>query len=482
MLESSLLKQVFPKNTKEEYLIRSAAMTLDISQEPQILESCKTVELDSPATALDTTEESNLLQENELFGMDKGQKFPDGGRKAYTVVLGANLGLMATFAIMNSMGVVESYIMSHQLAELPTSTVGWVFGVYTFMTYAGGIVGGPIFDALGVKYPLVAGAILQCGGIFATANAKTVWQFVLGYGVMAGLGTALLMPSVIGVVSHWFLKRRGLALGMAQMGGSAGGIVFPLMFRSLFPKIGYAWSMRVFAFISVVLLLCCFLLVRDRNDEINEKFSGKSVWERVKASIDFSGFKDPRYRWLTCSLFFNEFSLMINYTYLPSYATSRGFSDSTGYLTLVALNAAGMIGRSIPAHFSDRIGRFNTITVAALMIAISNWAIWLPFGSNIYGLYVFCGIFGASAATTLSLTAICTGQISRVEDFGKRFGTAYFFVAFGNLIVLPIGGAIIGNGSRNGYNHMVLFACCMSTLTFVCFLATRFTVSRGLIV
>ena len=89
-------------------------------------------------------------------------------------------------------------------------------------------------------------------------------------------------------------------IGISYTGGGLGGVIYPLMCRSLFSKIGYGWTMRIGAFIS---LFCCgigWLLVSDRheefspdlekkkkkiNQEITTTSSNNSVIDRVEMNL-----------------------------------------------------------------------------------------------------------------------------------------------------------------------------------------------------
>lgn len=59
--------------------------------------------------------------------------YPEGGRRAWLVVGGAFSGMMAAFGVVNSMGVFQAYLVTHQLAGYSEGAVGWIFGVHVFL-------------------------------------------------------------------------------------------------------------------------------------------------------------------------------------------------------------------------------------------------------------------------------------------------------------------------------------------------------------
>lgn len=193
-----------------------------------------------------------------------GEFYPEGGTRAWLVVLGSFSGMVAALGIMNTIGVYESYLARHQLASYSTSSIGWILSIYVFLAFGAGLVIGPIFDVHGPRWLLFAGSLLIILATFLLGVCTAYWHFILVFGILAGLGTALIFTPTIAAVGHFFYEKRGNATGVAAMGGAIGGIVFPLMLQNLFPKVGWGWATRIQGFVFVVLLVLANLLVRSR--------------------------------------------------------------------------------------------------------------------------------------------------------------------------------------------------------------------------
>lgn len=193
-----------------------------------------------------------------------GEFYPEGGTRAWLVVLGSFSGMVAALGIMNTIGVYESYLARHQLASYSAASIGWILSIYVFLAFGAGLVIGPIFDVHGPRWLLFAGSILIILATFLLGVCTQYWHFILVFGVLAGVGTALIFTPTIAAVGHFFYEKRGNATGVAAMGGAIGGIVFPLMLQDLFPKVGWGWATRIQGFVFVVLLVLANLLVRSR--------------------------------------------------------------------------------------------------------------------------------------------------------------------------------------------------------------------------
>lgn len=417
--------------------------------------------------------ESTISEESAVSQHDiKGQEvdnYPEGGLRAYLVVLGGFFGITVVFGLMNTVGVIQAHISEHVLAKDSTSAVGWIFSVYYFFSFFGGIYAGPIFDYTGSTIPMYVGTLFQVASLFATASCTTVWQFVLAFGIVGGIGSSFLMNCCIASISHYFFKKRATALGICGIGGSLGGVVWPLLFRALLPKLGFEWSMRIFAFISLFLLGGGCLLVKNR---IIKDREGKSGFSLIKDSFVLGSLvKNKTFLLLALSVVLCEFSLVLVTSYTASFAMKNGYTESQAFMVSIILNAVGMPGRYLPNYLADRYGSLNVMSICVGVCSFLILVMWLPFGSNLNCMYAFAALYGFFASSTMSLTPVCAGLVGKTEDFGKQYGTVYFLVAFGNLVSLPIGGAIIGNGS--GYSNLIVFCGVIEAIAAALWVFTR---------
>lgn len=405
----------------------------------------------------DVAKDTPVAEDNEF---DEEGEFPDGGFQAWLAVLGAFLGLVPVFGIMNSIGAIESYISKHQLKDISSSSVSWIFSLYLSISFLSCILSGGYFDRGGSTRPMITGTVIYVGGFFAMANCEKMYQFVLAFSVLSGTGTGVLMTPLVSVVATWFHKRRGIACSMATMGGSVGGIAFPIMLRKLYSEVGFPWAIRVMAFISLGCLSFALKFAREREKPVVEPFHStrEMIQWYASSALNWRYFLDTKFLFAALAAALAESSLTASATYLTSYSLARGNSQSVSYSLITANNALGILGRYVPAYLADRcLGRFNVAIVTISLAALCNFVLWLPFGGHIRLLWAYVCLYGFATGSILSLNPVCIGQISSTQDFGKRYSTACFLEAIITLPVLPIGGAIIGKGSVSGYNKFIVF-------------------------
>ena len=415
---------------------------------------------------------SGQLSPNNLTELDAqdlnpqdDHSYPEGGLQAWLVVFGGWCGMFASFGIANTLGSLEAYISENQLSTYNPSQIGWIFSLWTFLTFFGGIYIGPLFDVYGPRWLLIPGSICIVLSMFILGICTQYWHFILNFSILGGLGTSLIFTPSVASVGHWFLHRRGNATGIAATGGAFGGIVFPLLLQSLIPKVGFGWATRIMAFIILFLCLISNALVRSRLPK-------SSI--RRSPHPDARILAQPAFAWTVFAVFLLEWALFIPLTYITSYALHKQYSVAFSYQILPILNVGSVFGRWLPGFYSDIIGRYNTTLIFVILTIISVFVIWLPFGAYTAGLVVFVLLFGFASGSNISLTPVCIGQLCETKDYGRYYATCYSIVSLGCLTGIPIVGAILERCGGNYWGLIVWTGTCYAGS----FMA--FAVARGL--
>ncbi|KAK9458666.1 major facilitator superfamily domain-containing protein [Lipomyces oligophaga] len=401
---------------------------------------------------------------------DDDHLYPDGGKEAWVVVFGSFCAMFASFGIWNSMGVFQAWLVENSLQNYSEGTVSWIFSVYTFLFFLGGVQVGPIFDKYGVRALVTAGTLGFGIALMMFSLSKEYYQFFLSYAILGGISCSLIFTPSVAVIGQWFDKRRGIATGIATTGGSFGGIIFPLMLRSLVPKIGFAWSVRIVGFFELFFGLLSVFCLKSRI----RGGAGSS------AMIDLKAFLDVKFATLAVGNFMIELALQIPPTYFITYAVSKGMERYFCYALIAIMNASSVFGRFLPGYGADRFGVFNMVIVTLFLCAAFNLGIWVPIahldGRSMGGAIVYMVLFGFSSGSGISLTPVCFSKTCKIEDYGKRYGTAYSLAAVASLIGIPIAGAIL---DRMDGNYAGLAAFCGASYLVGTIL---FAISRGLYV
>jgi MFS family permease len=288
---------------------------------------------------------------------------------------------------------------------------------------------------------------------------------------MGGLGGALLNSPAYGAIAHFFNVRRGLATGVASTAGGVGGVVFPVLLRSLLPNLGFAWSCRVLALIMLGLAVPSNLFIRTRLTPAKGRDGRpkvQSVWP------DFTVFRDARFAFASIGIFFMEWGLFVPLTFIVSFAAAHGQDATESYLLLSYLNAGSVLGRVLPGFLADRFGRFNVIIVTIALCVVTVLALWLPAGTSKALLIVYSVLFGIASGSNLGLVPVCLGQLCDHRRYGRLYSTAMMVASFGTLSSVPIGGALLDSASgEDGWRNLIIFSGIAYFVALVCYGTAR---------
>ncbi|KAK1486758.1 riboflavin transporter MCH5 [Colletotrichum tamarilloi] len=366
-------------------------------------------------------------------------------KSAWVCVLGSFLFLMPSFGFMQSSGAVQSFLLENQLRDYSARDVGWITGVYSFLTMLLGIQAGPLIDVYGPKFlgPLATGLLVLM--FFVLAECAKIWQFILCLGVLGGIGNAIATTVGIAVIGKLFNRRKGLALGIALSGSSTGGMIFPLVLRQIFPLWGWAWSMRAVGFLTVLILssgIACLLPFERLHAMIaSDRVSTKR--SRKMAVMGFSAFHSLPFSLICGAIALLEFVIFGATAILPTLVALSGLPIEHGFNMLAILNGVSSLGRILPGVVGDRLGHYNVLL------------------TRIEALYAFSALWGFGTGSFLSLAPACVAKTCELKDYGRYYGTMNFVISFSLLLTVPIGGQMLqtlGPTALSGLYLAVVFA------------------------
>ncbi|KKY25506.1 putative monocarboxylate permease-like protein [Phaeomoniella chlamydospora] len=393
--------------------------------------------------------------------LDDQVTFPDGGTRAWLVAFG-NAGVMfCTLGYVNSWGVYQAYYESHQLSDKSSSAISWIGSLQVFFVFAGGLVGGPLFDRYGAK--IIRPAILvYVFAIMMTSLCKEYWQFMLAQGLLGGIANGMTMSPAMASTPQYFDKKRGAAMGIAIAGSSLGGVVLPIvMGKMLYSSLGFGWSVRVIGFIFLAVLGFSGAVIRARLPPRDSRY------------LLPSAFKEPLYDTLIVATFFMVLGLFIPIFFLPTYAESYGMSSHLASYLVAILNAASLPGRVLPGILSDKFGRLNMLAAAGVSSGILIFC-WQKVTTNA-SIIVFAALFGFCSGAIVSGVSVGFASCPRSpQDIGTYMGMGLSIGAVAALIGPPINGALVNH--YHGFEQVSYFSGALTLFgSFVAFFAKAAT-------
>ncbi|KAI5300441.1 hypothetical protein KEM55_007327 [Ascosphaera atra] len=367
--------------------------------------------------------------------------FPEGGLDAWLCVLGGFLAMFCSFGWINCMGVFQDYYETHQLKDLPSTTISWISSVESCMMFFVGPFCGQFFDHHGPRLLLLVGTFMHVFGLMMASLSSKLYQFILAQAICSGIGAGLLFWPVMTSLLTWFLRRRALAVGIATAGSGLGGVCLPIAVERMIPEIGYPWTMRTCGFIILALCIVVNLSVKSRLPPRKQKFDPLAY---------IKPFKERTFFFTALGILIFGFALFIPFNYIILFGRKVGMSNHLAQYLPSILNSASIFGRVLAGALADRVGRYNTMFVVCILCGIWTLAMWIPASGNALTI-VFALFYGFTSGAFVSLPAALVGQISHVKEIGVRTGSLFVAMSIGALTGNPIGGALIDDPLSSSY-------------------------------
>ncbi|KAI9492078.1 major facilitator superfamily domain-containing protein [Zychaea mexicana] len=374
---------------------------------------------------------------------------PDGGLKAWLVVVGSFCGFFASQGYGYSWGVffdeLNANVYPGQMTEL-----SWIGSLWYCLCN----ITGPFYIYMASKvddrYILATSCILSCLAMMLASITNAVWQLYITQGIMSGFGASLAWFSCMRGPQMWFSKRRGLAVGITMAASGAGGLTFSYIAGACFETIGYEWALRIlgfmqFALLAVAAATCWRLNPPKKNVPI----------------VDIQDLKNKKFLVLFFIHFIGNFAFYIPSGFVPSYARYLDLDPFMRSNLSAIMSAVMFFGKISVGFVSDYVGRFNMAVICGLMACIAHLAVWVTATSagSMWAFVVLYGLFGGGYIAMI--TAVIT-EVVGVDRIESGTGWAFFAWCFGGLLGQPLASAIV-EGGNNGedYRGAVIFAGCL---------------------
>lgn len=296
---------------------------------------------------------------------------------------------------------------------------------------------GRLTDKFSPRLSVSIGGALIGLSMFLLSTATSLRQFYIYYGIIFGIGLSGIWPSCTSTINRFFVRKRGLANGIASSGISLGyfmtlGAAYSVEF------LGWRQTFVVMGFLSFlcVTLLGGIFMRRDPESmgllpdgeavALNAPLNGRSSALRGLAPVE--AIKKAEF-WLVAALF--SFTVAATYMliiYLVPFVEDMGLgrrSEAAAALSLLGL--ISIVGRLGGGWLADRVGKLKTLTVSSVTVIVS--LISLIFVRDIRALYLIIVLFSFGYGIYPPLIGPLVADYCGRKNLSTIYGMINIFIA-----------------------------------------------------
>ncbi len=322
---------------------------------------------------------------------------------------------------------------------------------------AGGIYAGRLLDRIAPRWIATAGAAVGALGFILSAFVSSPLTFYLAYGLLCGLGSSW-TGIVVGnsSVGKWFVRKRGLAIGLASMGVSFGTMVMTPVVGWIVKEQGWQAG---FVALGLTLLLPGVLIAqvflgRMKPEDHGLRPDGEQRAPAEACAADCAvaakpvtapmgeSLRDSRFWVLSVCQGTAVMTLLMAFVHQVPYALDLGIDRIAAASSLGAIALAGFCGQFFFGSLSDRLPdpKYSAMLGYGFMAA---GLVVLLTVTTIEGLFAYALIFGFGYGCLGPILPIIASSRFGRERMGSVYGLLNFFVAGIGGALGPIVGGVL---------------------------------------
>ncbi|HEX5211724.1 MAG TPA: MFS transporter [Pseudolabrys sp.] len=302
---------------------------------------------------------------------------------------------------------------------------------------AGGVAMGRLADRFGITVPLALGAVALTLGYVAVGHAASLWQVTLAHGLLIGFGCSATFAPLMAEMSHWFVRRRGIAVALAAAGNYLAGTIWPPVVQHFIAASGWrATHIGIGVFILFTMLPLTYFM--RRRIETKHTVGAMQSAARRQAELPFSPATLQTLLFIAgigCCV-----AMSMPQVHLVAYCGDLGYGAARGAEMLSLMLGLGIISRVASGFIADRIGGVRTLLLGSVLQGIALF-LYLFF-DGLASLYIISGLFGLFQGGIVPSYAIIVREYFPPREASTRVGVAIMATVFGMALGGWLSGAI----------------------------------------
>lgn len=310
---------------------------------------------------------------------------------------------------------------------------------YTFTMIGiavGSVVMGRVADRFGVVVPVVGAAFALGVGYVAAAFATDLWQFAIVHGLLIALfGSAATFAPLIADTSHWFVRRRGIAVAICASGSYLAGAFWPPVIQSVIDVVGWRQAHMGIGIFCAVTILPLALALR-RPPPVLAGTAELAAGSRPRGTPDLPPAVLQTLlvvAGVACCV-----AMSMPQVHIVAYCVDLGYGSARGAEMLSLMLAGGAVSRIVSGILADYIGGVRTLLISSFLQCVALF-FYLPF-NGLMSLYIVSLVFGLAQGGIVPSYAIIVREYMPAHVAGQRVG----LLIMSTIIGMAFGGWVSG--------------------------------------
>ena len=306
--------------------------------------------------------------------------------------------------------------------DFMTKEYGWSRAVVTSGNAAGKLIVAPLFgflagwliDRYGPRSLMMTGALLAGTALIGLSFASTLPMFYLFY-VMNALGYVFggPLPSQV-LISRWFDKNRGKAMGIAYLGIGTGGALVPLIAAGLEKNMGWHLALMTIGVLVILIAFPMAFFIRDSKKEQQEKAKTETMIP-IKTIL-----RNPNFYLLAFGSMCSIGAVGGIAQHLKLYLRDLSFTQTEAAHVMSFVLLSSLAGRVLMGFLADLINRKYVMILIYMIVAFAIPLLLMPdFPGRIY---IFAVIFGIGLGGDYMIIPLMAGDLFGVRALGRTMG------------------------------------------------------------
>ena len=400
-----------------------------------------------------------MYQLEQSEEQERGQKPDRQGRIYYGWVIVTVCFLVMTLIAPMLASFSIFYVAILEDMKWSRADTALALSFYFIISGLASPVAGGLVDRFGPRVVMPVGAVVTAGAFLWISQMSAPWHFYAAFGIVGALGATMLnIVPLTAVVSNWFVRNRGLAIGLVTGGQGLGQVGIPAI-QYLIDNFGWRNAYIVLGAIillvpSTLILLFLYRRPEDRGLSIDDEARPLRFRKSEAETLDEQGqtpkgsktvrrsevvvvdkewaerewtigkaARTGRFWTLIAAMILYSVAFIVLNVQLVAYFTDEGYSPTLAASAVGFEGFINIIGRFVGGGLSDRIGREKALTLGIASIIISIACLTIAgLVTNLIFPYAFAVFYGLGNGFALPAFMAAVADLFQGKHFGSILG------------------------------------------------------------